>query len=365
MEVVGRLAGGVAHDFNNLLTVVLASASLLDMQATEGQKEELHAIVDASERAAALTRQLMTFSKSQLNRPTVLDLSEVVRGVTRVLERLVPSSMTLKLELETAACRVRADRGQLEQVLLNLVVNARDAVATGGTITVTTERVTVAAEGPVPAGEWAVIRVSDDGVGMPPEVLARIFEPYFSTKTTDRGTGLGLSTVYGIVSQSDGHVRVESTPGQGTVFRVYLPRTQSLEEPRNAPASTASGPTRRALLVEDEPVLREVVRRTLERSGVEVVASTGRGDDAVSLAEDDALEFDLVISDVVLPGLSGLDVVRRISELRPGCRMLLMSGYADTETMSAIAENGIPFLPKPFKPDDLVAMLAQVDETAT
>ncbi|MCA9659905.1 MAG: response regulator [Myxococcales bacterium] len=362
MEGVGRLAGGVAHDFNNLLTVIMVASSLLEEELEGKQRAQLREIRDTAGRAAELTRKLLTFSRRQFAAPQVVDIDAAVSDAQRLLRRLVPSSIELTFDLQAGA-RVRIDRGELEQILVNLVVNARDALDDGGAIRVETSLLRIDRAGDVPPGDWIVIRVRDDGPGIPEALQRQIFEPYFSTKAVGKGTGLGLAMVYGFAVQAGGQVVVDSTVGVGSTFSIYLPRT--LERMQATLRPEARAPARlgvRVLLVEDERAVREVVAQILRSVGAEVVAEASRGDEAVALAGDPSLAFDLVISDVIIPGLGGTEVVRRIRERRPDVRALLISGYADVATIEEISRSGLAFLAKPFTPAELVAALADALE---
>ncbi|MEZ4382869.1 MAG: ATP-binding protein [Nannocystaceae bacterium] len=356
MEGVGRLAGGVAHDFNNLLTVIMVASSLLEEKLEGARRDEVREIRDTATRAAELTRKLLTFSRRRFATPQVVDVDAAVSDARRLLARLVPSSIELRFDL-AAGARARIDRGQLEQILVNLVVNARDALAMAGTIRVETALVRLdSPAGEVPAGDWVVICVRDDGPGIPEPLQRQIFEPYFSTKAPGKGTGLGLAMVYGFAVQAGGHVQLDSRPGVGSAFSIYLPRTlERVDAPAEQAATAAAQLRVRVLLVEDERAVREIIARTLRSIDAEVVATASRGDEAVALVGDPALEFDLVISDVVIPGLGGTEVIRRIRELRPDARALLISGYADVATIEEISRCGLPFLAKPFTPAELLA----------
>jgi signal transduction histidine kinase len=374
MEAVGQLAAGVAHDFNNVLTAVLGSTELLllDTPAGSNTREEIEIIRDAATRAQDLIRQLLAFSARQVLQPVVLDLNALVDNVRKMLRRLIGEDIALGSTLAPDLGRVRADPGQLEQVLVNLAVNARDAMPAGGRLTLTTANADVeppppgaGAGGPVPPGRYVVLQVTDTGSGMDAMTQARIFEPFFTTKPRGRGTGLGLATVYGIVRQSDGHVAVASAPGAGTTFRIYLPRVEAplaVATPPQAPAATAGSGT--ILLAEDERLVRVLARKVLEQAGYSVLVAEG-GAQALELARGHNGVIDLLVTDVVMPEMSGRELVRRLLQERPAIRVLYMSGYSD----EAVAQHGVldvgtSFIAKPFTPTTLAAKVREVLEAA-
>jgi signal transduction histidine kinase len=372
MEAVGRLAGGVAHDFNNILSVVLGtSAAILDeLGPREPLRPEIEAIHQAGERAGALTRQLLAFSRQQILAPRVVDLAEVAAGLAPLLRRLVGEDITLAVERSLTPAPVLADRGQLEQVLVNLVVNARDAMPSGGTLTIETA---VAPDGgrasahpAVARGQHVVLAVTDSGHGMDEDTRARIFEPFFTTKEGGKGTGLGLSTVYGIVTQSGGHVSVESTPGAGTTFTLHFPRAEGEVVPEPAeplgPAMLRGSDT--VLLVEDEDQVRATVRSILRRSGYTVLEAQNGGE-AFLVCEQYGNKIDLLLTDVVMPRMSGTDLAKRLEVLRPDMRVLYMSGHTrDSVIHDGVASNGISFLQKPVTPDALLRKVRDVLDRA-
>ena len=372
MEAVGQLAAGVAHDFNNVLTAVLGSSELLLLDTPVGSttREEIEIIRDAATRAQDLIRQLLAFSARQVLQPVVLDLNALVDNVHKMLRRLIGEDITLAATLAPGLGRVRADPGQLEQVLVNLAVNARDAMPTGGRLALTTANVDVeppppgaGAGGPVPPGRYVVLQVTDTGSGMDAITQARVFEPFFTTKPRGRGTGLGLATVYGIVRQSGGHVAVESAPGAGTTFRMYLPRVDAplaVAPASQRPAAAAGSGT--ILLVEDERLVRVLARKVLEQAGYRVLVAEG-GAQALELARGHSGVIDLVLTDVVMPEMSGREVVRRLLQERPAVRVLYMSGYSD----EAVAQHGVldagtSFIAKPFTPATLATKIREVLE---
>jgi PAS domain S-box-containing protein len=358
LEGIGRLAGGVAHDFNNLLTVILAAVEALRGEAKAlgpRAREDLEQVEAAAERARDLTRQLLAFARKQVIAPIPLDLAQAVRASGKLLRRMLGEDVVLQLQLERDLWPVLADPAQLEQVIFNLAVNARDAMPGGGRLEISACNAEVrlpaeAGEGDRAAGQWVRLRVKDSGSGMTPEVRAHLFEPFFTTKGPGRGTGLGLATVHGIVAQSGGHIEVETEPGQGTLFDVYLPRAEG--EPATARVAAPRPSTRTGsetlLLVEDDAMVRGVIVRVLTEAGYEVLVAEG-GDAALELAARFAGPLHLVVTDVIMPGLSGPQVVRQLERLRPGLRALYVSGYtADAIAERGVLESGIEFLPKPF-----------------
>jgi signal transduction histidine kinase len=362
MEAVGRLAGGIAHDFNNVLTAVLGSIELLLLDAPPDRphREELDIIRDAATRARDLIRQLLAFSARQVLQPMVIDLNRLVKDIAKLLRRLIGEDIALETTLAPALGAVRVDTAQIEQVLVNLAVNARDAMPQGGRLAIETDNVEMdGTRAPpaatVPAGRYVLLQVSDSGVGIDALVQAHLFEPFFTTKPRGKGTGLGLATVYGIVRQSEGHVTVESTPGRGATFRIYLPRVEAPLDPTESPspvAAPAAG-TETILLAEDERLVRVLAQKVLERAGYRVLVATG-GTEALALAEHHDGPIHLLLTDVVMPEMNGRELARRLAALRPGVRVLYMSGYAD----EAVAQHGVldpgtAFLQKPFTPEGL------------
>jgi len=359
MDAVGRLAGGVAHDFNNLLTVIGAhSAFLLEsLPSDDALREDAEAIQQAGIRAAGLTRQLLAFSRKQILKPTILDLNVVVEDTQKLLARLLGEDIQIVTELAPAVVSVVADASQLSQVLMNLAVNARDAMPGGGVLTIRTRIITInASEGGelvhAVVGDYALLEVSDTGIGMDACVRARLFEPFFTTKEPGQGTGLGLATVYGIVKQSAGYVLVESTPSQGTTFQVYLPTTtkvtNEMDQELRAAENAAVRGVETVLLVEDERQVREIASRILKRHGY-VVLLAASGAQALALSAEYASTIHLVISDAVMPGMTGAEVVRRLQEQRPALKALFMSGYTDDEILRrGIVSSTAAFIQKPF-----------------
>jgi PAS domain S-box-containing protein len=369
MQAVGQLAGGVAHDFNNVLTVIEGYSGLLIAGAAEGteEKEHLIEIREAARRAAALTRQLLAFSRQQVLQPRVIDLNNTVEEVERMLRRLVGEDIDFHTHLATGLAQVKADPGQVEQVLMNLVVNARDAMPSGGRLTVETANVvldaTYAQRYPVKTpGPHVMLAVTDSGMGIPPEHMERIFEPFFTTKASGKGTGLGLATVHGIVEQSGGHIWVYSEPGRGTTFKVYLPATKEGATPMTAAYSDPAPRrgTERILLVEDEAPLRAMASKVLRRAGYTVVeASDGR--DALEICRRDDIPLDLIVSDMVMPVMGGRELAASAQLCRPGVPVVLMSGYT-RDSMADIGDltTGGAFLEKPFTTESLTHKVREV-----
>jgi signal transduction histidine kinase/DNA-binding response OmpR family regulator len=374
LETIGQLAGGVAHDFNNLLTVInsYTSFALSELEEKSPLREDLQQVLGAGKRASALTRQLLAFSRKQVLQPKILDLNEVVVGLDRMLGRVIGEDVTIRTRLSEDLGRVSADPAQLEQVLMNLVVNARDAMPRGGTLTVTTANAQLdvqTARRHHPdgrPGRYVVLSVADTGEGMDAETRERVFEPFFTTKTKDQGTGLGLATVYGIVRQSEGAIEVESQPGRGATFRIFLPRVE--QDPHPTPrfdrVATALQGSETILVVEDEDAVRKLTARILESAGY-VVLTAADGHEAIRLCEQEGRRLDLLLTDVVMPEMSGREVAERLIRYaaRAGAsfRVLFMSGYTD----NAIAQHGVldedtALLAKPFTVPDLLQAVRRV-----
>jgi len=377
MESVGQLAGGVAHDFNNLLTVIagrtdfLLGSSNLDSE----QQTDLGEIKRAAERAAELTRQLLAFSRKQLLQPRVLDLNRAMGEVEPMLRRLIGEDMQIRIIAGDRLGNVTADPGQLQQILLNLALNARDAMPSGGTITLRTANQTIrGGEGTavggnsthIDPGEYVVLQVSDTGMGMDESTRRRIFEPFFTTKGQGRGTGLGLSTVYGIVKQSGAAISVVSAPGAGATFSVYFPRTDGFALAQSAERDVASplSGTETILLVEDEPAVRNLVERVLNSRGYQVL-SAGHGGDALQLAQARKGEIALVLTDIVMPAMSGRELVDALRSTRPDVRVLYMSGYTDDEIVRrGLHDPSMSFIQKPFTAENLALQVRKVLDAA-
>jgi len=368
MEAIGQLAGGVAHDFNNLLTVISGYSNILLQTLAEADPAhaQVKEIARAAERAEALTRQLLAFSRKQILRPANVDLNATIRDSERMLRRLAGECIEIRLALAPAEMCVLVDSGQLTQVIMNLVVNARDAMPHGGVLTIETSEAEFSADdveshSGVAPGHYVRVGISDTGVGMDEATRARIFEPFFTTKGPGSGTGLGLSTIYGIVRQSNGYIQVYSEPGHGTAFHIYLPRL--FEQPAPAPERAAAPPKgggETILLVEDEPALRKLACEVLRRAGYQVMATAG-GEEAVRACEQAREPVALLITDLVMPGMSGRELAGRLEALRPELRVLYMSGYSNHAALAAgILEGQVPFLQKPFTPGALAEKVRQV-----
>jgi PAS domain S-box-containing protein len=372
MEAVGRLAGGVAHDFNNLLTVITGYGDLLLSRLGEDdpRRKEAEEIRKAGNRAAALTRQLLAFSRRQVLQPEILDLNRVVQELETMLRRLIGEDVELATALDARLGNVKVDPGQIEQVVVNLVVNARDAMPGGGKLAIRTANVETDGEeargdGTVPPGSYALLEISDTGCGMDPQTIANIFEPFFTTKEKGKGTGLGLATVYGIVRQSGGYILVSSEPGNGATFHLYFPRIEeSASELTALPASPSDACGQETvLLVEDSEVVRELVREILERKGY-VVLEASRGTDAILVCTGHEGAIHLILTDVVMPGMSGSELCARLTPLYPGVKVLYMSGYTDDAIVHrGILDPGTAYIQKPFSPDALARKVREVLDT--
>ena len=370
MEALGRFAAGVAHDFNNLLTAIQGYASLLlfDLGPIDPRREDLEEIRKASERAAGLTRQILAFSRRHVGEPEAVDLNRIVDHIEGMLPRLIGEDVAFVSVLEPELGAVKADPRQLEQVVMNLVANARDAMPDGGRVTVETanDRVTEGdprASPDLPPGPYVVVTVRDTGTGIDPEIQGKIFDPFFTTKEPGRGTGLGLSTVYGIVKQVGGHIEVESERDHGAVFRIYLPALEGVQVERTAfpPPVMAPRGWETILLVEDEESVRVFANKALEKQGYTVLEAR-HGRDALTRLAEHTGPVHLVITDLVMPEMSGSELARQLSGERPGVPVLFMAGYSDSE----IAQRGLPansaYLQKPFTSDALARKVREVLE---
>jgi PAS domain S-box-containing protein len=366
MEAVGLLAGGIAHDFNNVLTAIHGYASLLIAELPNGdeRREDAEEIVRAAERAASFTRQLLAFSRKQVIQPDRLELNEVISGMKNLLDRMIGDQVQLKLDVSEKDNLVYADRGQIEQVIINLVVNARDAMMghPESTIVLKTYCMKLGPQDVQPLrgespGDYCVVEVSDSGSGIEPEFLERIFEPFFTTKEVGKGTGLGLSTVYGIARQNGGFVRVSSTVAQGTTFSLFLPEIKAgsgIDEPAHRPALHPEPQASHVILVvDDEDAIRQLIVRVLTRAGHRVIGAADP-QEAIRLLEEEH-GVDLILTDLMLPQLSGKELAARAQSIRPGVRIAYMSGYAD-ETVDA----DVPYLEKPFTPKELTTMVTNL-----
>ncbi len=369
LEAIGRLAGGIAHDFNNLLTVINGYAGLgLDkLEQDNLLRADLESIRNAGTRAAVLTRQLLTFSRKEVVAPKILNLNEVIRGIEKMLRRLIGEDVELVTALADDAWPVKADPGQIEQIVMNLAVNARDAMPEGGTLTVETRDVDLDQDYAkrhmdVRPGPYVMLAVSDTGVGMDEETQTHIFEPFFTTKEEGRGTGLGLSTVYGIVKQSDGHIWVYSEPGKGTTFKIYLPRIDEFEVKEKAKRSVEPLPrgNETVLVVEDDGALRNLAERILASAGYNVLKAAN-GVEALDLCEQLKEPVHLLLTDVVMPVMNGTDLGERLGPIMPGIKKLYMSGYTrGAISQKALLEEGTKFIGKPFSRPALLLKVREV-----
>ncbi len=372
MESIGRLAGGVAHDFNNMLTAIAAHATFLRDNQPAGHPfvEDVTQMLAIVERAAALTRRLLALSREQVIAPQTLDLSILVLDMARMLQRLIGERIELTTQTAPGLGLVRADPRQIEQMLLNLVINARDAMPNGGRIFVELSNVTldehyVQHHVNVRAGDYVLLSVSDTGEGMTEEVRSRAFEPFFTTKQPGKGTGLGLATVYGIVRQHAGQIWVYSEPGKGTIFKIYLPRVDetamaATAKSEHAQAPLAAGRDETILVVEDDSSVRNVLARTLRKLGYRVLVAAD-GSEGMRLAEDAEECVDLLLADLVLPDVNGSELGRRLMDRWPSMKILCMSGYAQAAAVErGVLEPGAPFLPKPFNRRTLAERVRQV-----
>jgi two-component system, cell cycle sensor histidine kinase and response regulator CckA len=361
MEAVGRLASGVSHDFNNMLTAITGYAEMLRAGLPENDplRDDANEILKAADRAAALTRQLLAFSRQQVLQPRVVMLNEIVGGIERMLQRLIGANVNLVASLDSDLGLVMADPGQVEQVILNLCVNARDAMPEGGTLTIETANAELdVSNSPDQTvdepGSYVMLAVTDTGSGMDNEVKARIFEPFFTTKPQEQGTGLGLATVYGIVKQSGGEIWVYSEIGRGTTFKIFLPRFHGASAEHPVPVARTAGArgTETILLAEDEESIRGVARRILEKAGYRVLVA-GNGEEASRVAEQHPGEIQLLVTDMMMPLLDGQRLAERLRALRPGLKVLFLSGYTDAFGNKGMSMPDAHFLPKPFSGDTL------------
>jgi signal transduction histidine kinase/CheY-like chemotaxis protein len=369
MEAVGRLAGGVAHDFNNLLTVVVTNASSLasDPRVPASVQPEIEEIRGAAARGTELVRQLLTFSRREQVKEQVIDLNECTRETERLFRRLIGEHVRVELALAEGVLPVRGDPGQLEQVLLNLVTNARDAMPDGGKLTITTASRRIDDDAALPPGDYVTLTVADTGVGMAEDTVRHAFEPFFTTKEDRNGTGLGLSSVYAVVSRSGGRVSVDSAPGKGSRFCVFLPHASGPVSQRVQVTSDAPSPQRRAtvLLAEDEPNVRNATARVLRRAGHEVLLAED-GKRALEVARNHPGDVDVLVTDVVMSRMGGPELARVLLAERPGLRVLFVSGYSWNEDLpDSDPSRGIAYLRKPFSPPELVQKLSELLSPAT
>ncbi len=372
MEAIGVLAGGVAHDFNNLLNVINGYAELMlnDMAPDHPLRHEIEQIRDAGQRAAVLTSQLLAFSRKQIMQPEILDLNKVITQMEAMLRRLIGEDIEFVPVTRPNLGFVNADRGKCEQIIMNLVVNARDAMPQGGKLTIETDNIdfddsSIRDHPLAQRGSYVMLAISDNGIGMDAATQSHLFEPFFTTKSKGKGTGLGLSTVYGIVKQSNGFIWTYSEPGKGTTFKIYLPRVQSAAADTTVEASAPSGieGVETILVVEDEESVRALACRILRNCGYTVLDAQD-GIEALRLAEEYSGRIHMVVSDVIMPKMSGKDLVLRIEALRPGIKSLFISGYTDNSIVHhGILDSNVAFLQKPFSADSLCHKVRQVLQT--
>jgi signal transduction histidine kinase/ActR/RegA family two-component response regulator len=368
MEAIGRLAGGVAHDFNNLLTTILGYSEMILSQLNEEDafRTEVEEIHRAGEYAANLTQQLLAFSRKQVIKPRIIDLNDAVKNSRKMLERLIGDNIDLKFILAPDIGRIKVDPHQIDQVLLNLVVNARDAMPNGGTLTISTGSEALEKESAHPHleiadGSYVVLTVADTGMGMSEDTKARLFEPFFSTKEDSKGAGLGLAMIYGITKQNRGAITVNSEPSAGTVFKIYLPRTDEKPVARIIPLRIAS-PTgsETILLVEDDEMVRRLSQRVLTHLGYEVLQANDI-DDAIRICNENPAPIDLLLTDVMMPEMNGVDLYTLLKARRPDMKALFMSGYAeDVVVRQGVIPEGTEFIQKPFNMEDLANRVRQV-----
>ena len=373
MEAVGQLAGGVAHDFNNILTAIVGYTDLLaaELEGNPRQLEDLEEIRKAARRAAALTRQLLAFSRKQVLEPRIIDVNSVVANLDKMLRSLISENIELKMDLADNLAAARADPNQIEQVIMNLAINARDAMPDGGTVTIETRNTTLdeayaAQHVSVIPGEYVMLAVTDTGCGMDEKTKSRIFEPFFTTKPAGRGTGLGLSTVYGIVKQTGGNIWLYSEPGKGTTFKIYLPAIAALPEDigKVAPAEAARPGRGTVLVVEDDDQLRRLTHRALAGQGYTVLEAD-RGSTALDIARRHKGQIDLLLTDVIMPDTNGRKLAETIQAARPGLRVLYMSGYPDGAIAShGMLEPGVSYLSKPFTTEAITRRVREVLEAS-
>jgi len=366
MEAVGQLAGGIAHDFNNLLTIIQGHTSLLRSTMADGDRSlaDVDIIGDAAERAAALTQRLMTFSRRAVVAPKVVELNDIVRESEHILRRLIGEDIRLAVTLDPAAGRVKVDTAHMGQVIINLVLNARDATPAGGLLTLTTSSVQIDGDAAIarslPAGRYARLTVVDTGTGMTPDVLAHIFEPFFTTKEVGKGTGLGMAVVHGIVKQSGGDIDIDTEPGRGTTVRVDLPAVQDAPHAEHDPAPIKASGTEMILLVEDEDGVRALMARTLRQQGFEVL-ETANGMEALQVAKSHERPPDLLVTDVVMPGMTGRELADTLRQQYPTLKVLFVSGYTDDALLKrGVMEAREALLAKPFLPRELGARVRQI-----
>jgi two-component system, cell cycle sensor histidine kinase and response regulator CckA len=363
MDAIGQLAGGIAHDFNNLLGIILGHNELLvdELREDGERRRRAEQVKEAALRAAALTNQLLTFSRKQVLEPEVFDLNHLLMDTEKMLRRLIGEHIDIEAVPSLSPATIRADPNQWQQVILNLALNARDAMPDGGKLAIKIERADLALEtSGIPPGHYCVVAVTDNGTGMDSLTQARIFEPFFTTKPQGKGTGLGLSTVYGIVKQSGGHIAVDSRPGRGTTMRVYAPWIDAPAKPAPKPLLGSPEGTETVLIVEDQPAVREVARECLQRKGYRVL-DTSSASEAIEICSQAEPKIDLVLSDVVMPGMGGRELAEKLRRLRPAIKVLYMSGYPDDALVRHdVLEKESAFIQKPFSPATLARKVRHV-----
>jgi signal transduction histidine kinase/ActR/RegA family two-component response regulator len=371
LEAVGQLAGGVAHDFNNILTVISGYSDILLKRIPESDlnRSKVEEIKLAAQRASSLTRQLLAFSRKQVLQPRLFNLNTLVTDIGNMLRRLIGEDIELVISLTADVAQINADPGQLEQVLMNLVVNARDAMPNGGRITVETtivevDRAYAEQHVAVQPGSYVMLAVSDSGSGMDSETMKHIFEPFYTTKDQGKGTGLGLSTVYGIVKQSGGNIWFYSEPGQGTVFKIFLPSAVNAQQPlipdSDVESPIAKGGTETILVVEDEPQIRQMACEFLSESGYKLLVAAN-GVEALRILKEESAAIDLILTDVVMPEMNGRELAEHVAVARPGAKVLYMSGYTnDAIVRHGVLDSGTWFVQKPFSPDALARKIREV-----
>jgi two-component system, cell cycle sensor histidine kinase and response regulator CckA len=370
LEAVGRLAGGIAHDFNNLLTVIMGYSALLTKRKLEkGVHEKIEEINKAAHRASSLTRQLLAFSRKQVLKPEVLDINSLIEGTGKMLRRLIGEDIEVITSLKPGLGKINADPGQIEQVLINLVVNARDAMKDGGKITIETANVELDPAYSdmhikVTSGPYVMLAVSDTGIGMNPETRTHIFEPFFTTKEVGRGTGLGLSMIYGIVKQSGGNIWVYSELGKGTTFKIYLPRVRA-ESDQAVTAVKQQDPnwtpaTETILLVEDEEMVRKLASEILRDKGYQVLVGEN-GEEAIRICREHKGQIDVMLTDVVMPAMNGKRLAESVGPIQPNMRVIYMSGYTDEAIVHhGVLDQGTNFIEKPFTAETLTSRIREV-----
>jgi PAS domain S-box-containing protein len=368
MEAVGRLAGGVAHDFNNLLTVVIGRCEIIldRLDDDSPMLPEIKLIHDAASKAASVTRQLLAFGRKQVLQPRIIDLNVVIGNMKAILLSLISENIQLGIRSHAELWRVEADRGQLEQVIMNLVVNAIDAMPRGGKLDIETFNVELKEvrpqfNFPIKPGQYAVVSVRDSGQGMDPTTLSHVFEPFFTTKGETKGTGLGLSTVYGIVKQSGGYILAESTEGVGSTFQVYLPGMDRAAEPLHEDITKAPHGTETILLAEDSRMVRELTRELLEARGYRIIEASS-GEEALEICKSHPDNISLILSDIIMNKMTGRELAEQATQLRPGIKVVLMSGYADEITRDNIVKTGFQFIAKPFTGNALATKIRETLE---